>query len=316
MKQEACEVFVGIDVSKDHLDVAVLPSRRTMRCTNDEQGVLELAKKIAGLEPTLIVLESTGSCSRNIYFALAAGDLPVVMLNPQRVYHFRGSEENPAKTDRLDSFLLARFAMEKRPELRPIPDEQALLLKECVTRRLQLVDARSTEQKRLSTAHKKVRPSIESHIAWLDSEIEKYGALIDQLIEQHAAWNEKNALVQSVPGVGRFTAQTLIADLPELGLLSHKQIARLVGVAPITNESGQFKGKSFIQGGRSVVRRKLYRAIITAIVHNPVIREFYLQLRSKGKPAKVALIACVRKLLVILNAMMRDKTTWRPPATA
>ena len=312
MKQTATEVFVGIDVSKDHLDVAVLPSRDTWRTPNDPQRFEELIEKFALLEPELIVLEATGGYERSVLAALAARGLPVARANPRRVHQFGKSSGALAKTDRLDSLVIASYAERMRPEPRPVPDDQAQLLKDLVTRHRQLIGMRAVEKTRLKNAPPPTRGSVKKTIRFFSAQVAALEKQIKQLIDACPVRREKKRLLLSVPGVGPATVRTLIAEMPELGELTGKQSAALVGVAPFNQDSGKLRGKRRIWGGRTQVRKMLYMAALVASKHNQTIKTFYERLTEKGKPPKLALTACMRKLIVILNAMLRDKKPWRP----
>jgi transposase len=305
------EVFVGIDVSKARLDVAVLPNEKTWSTTNDDEGISELVAKLQEQAPSLILLEATGGLERRVLAKLAGAALPAMAINPRNVRDFAKSLGKLAKTDRIDAIILARFAQAIRPPLRPIADEQTQELQAQLTRRRQLVEMIVAEKNRLfATDTNKVRKLIKAHIEYLQKQLSINEYDLDQTIKQTPIWLEKVDLLESAPGVGRATASTLVALLPELGTLGRKQIAALVGVAPFNRDSGTLRGHRTIWGGRASVRAALYMAALVGARHNPIIRALYRRLKAAGKPSKVALVACMRKLLTILNAMLRDRSPW------
>lgn len=305
------EVFVGIDVSKARLDVALLPNEETWSTTNDDEGISELVAKLQGQAPSLILLEATGGLERRLLAKLAGAALPAMAINPRNVRDFAKSLGKLAKTDRIDAIILARFAQAVRPPLRPIADEQTQELQAQLTRRRQLVEMIVAEKNRLfATDTNKVRKLIKAHIEYLQKQLSINEYDLDQTIKQTPIWLEKVDLLESAPGVGRATASTLVALLPELGMLGRKQIAALVGVAPFNRDSGTLRGRRAIWGGRASVRAVLYMAALVGARHNPVIRGLYRRLKAAGKPSKVALVACMRKLLTILNAILRDRSPW------
>ncbi len=311
MKPSESEVFIGIDVSKDHLDLAVLPSGQTWRTPNRPEELSALAGRLSALSPALIVLEATGGLELPALTALAAEGLPVVAVNPRQIRDFARALGHLAKTDRLDSLVLARFAQSVRPALRPIPDQEALLLKELVSRRRQIVDMIVAEKNRRASTLPPLHPMIDAHIRYLEAELKRLDQEMNQRIRQSPAWAAKEKLLTTVPGVGPVVARTLIAALPELGDLNRKEIAALVGVAPLACDSGQFKGKRRTWGGRAAVREKLYMAALVGIRVNQTLQAFYLRLLQHGKPKKLAIVACMRKLLTILNAMVRNQQPWQ-----
>jgi len=308
--------FVGIDVSKAHLDMALRPSGVGWQVDNGEAGIASLVQELVELQPTLIVLEATGGYETAAAAALASAGLAVAVINPRQARDFAKSLGRLAKTDKIDALMLARFAEAVRPEPRRLPDEQALQLQAWLVRRRQLLEMLVAEKNRLSMTHPQLRPGVQEHIDWLEKSLKD----IDQAIQSHLhsspVWREKEDLLRSVPGVGRVLAITLIAELPELGTLNRKQIAALVGVAPFNCDSGQLRGKRAIWGGRATVRTSLYMATLSAIRFNPILHTFYQRLKEAGKPAKVALTACMRKLLTILNAMMHSRQPWQPRLAA
>jgi transposase len=311
MMTDPAEIFVGIDVSKAQLDVAVHNQPSSWQADNTDAGIAELAKQLQAMNPTLVVLEATGGFELRLVAELAAGKLPVVVTNPRRVRNFARSTGKLAKTDKLDAKMLAHFAAALRPEPRALPSDQEEQLTALLTRRRQIVDMLTVEKNRLHTVRSAMRADIEEHIAWLTQKLDALDAEMDQFIQGSALWQEKATLLKSVPGIGRITASTLLAMLPELGTLNRQQIAALVGVAPVNKDSGRKQGKRRIFGGRAAVRSVLYMAALSAKKYNPKIKKFYEHLLTQGKEKKVALTACMRKLLVILNAMLRTKQSWQ-----
>jgi transposase len=306
------ELFVGIDVSKARLDVAVLPGEKTWSTTNDDDGISDLVAKLKDLAPSLVLLEATGGLERRVLARMVGAGLPAMAINPRNVRDFAKSLGKLAKTDRIDAIVLARFAQAVRPPLRTVADEQTQELQAQLTRRRQLVEMIVAEKNRLAaTDPNKVRKLIKAHIEYLQKQLSINEYDLDLTIKQTPVWLEKVDLLESIPGVGRVTASTLVALLPELGTLGRKQIASLVGVAPFNRDSGTLRGRRTIWGGRASVRAVLYMAALTAAKWNPVIRDLYRRLKAAGKPSKVALVACMRKLLTILNAILRDRSPWR-----
>lgn len=303
------QVFVGIDVSKAQLDMALRPEGR-FSASNDEAGFAQILERLKGVSPTLVVLEATGGLEIPITGILAAAGVPVVVVNPRQVRDFAKATGRLAKTDALDAQTLAHFAEVLRPTRRPLPDEQTQALAALLARRRQLVEMLTAEKNRLSSAHTPVRTSLRTHIAWLERELRHTDRDLAHAIRESPVWREKDDLLQSVPGIGPVGTSTLLANLPELGTLTGKQIAALVGVAPLNRDSGTWRGKRTVWGGRAQVRAMLYMSALVATRFNPVIRAFYHRLCAAGKAKKVALTACMRKLLTILNAMMKHRTRW------
>ena len=299
------ERFIGIDVSKTSLDVHVLPQGTEFSLANDPAGIDAMVERISALDPTLIVLEATGRLQERAAAALAAAALPVAVVNPRQVRDFARSTGKLAKTDRLDAFVIALFAQRNRPEPRPLPDELRRQLIDAVARRRQLVEMRATEKTRRSQVAAALRPGLERHIDWLNAEIDQLDRQIAGMLRESPAWRVEHDLLTGVQGIGLVTAATLLAKLPELGRLSRRKIAALVGVAPVNRDSGAMRGHRAIAGGRADVRASLYMATVTAVTWYPPIRDFHDKLRAAGKPPKLALTACMRKLLAILNAIMR-----------
>jgi transposase len=309
--------YVGIDVSKRTLDVAVAGEQEEpLSASNDEADIARLVETLQELEPALVVVESTGRLQQPLVAALAVAELPVAVVNPRQVRDFAKATGHLAKTDKIDAKVLARFAEAVRPEIRALPDEQTAELAAMVTRRRQLLDMLMAERNRLDGAAKAVRKDIQVHVHWLERRLKQTDKDLNGTLRNSPLWREKDELYRSVPGVGPTTSMTLIADLPELGTLNRKQIAALVGVAPFNRDSGALRGRRAIWGGRARVRAVLYMAALCAARHNPVIAAFYRRLVDAGKPNKVALTACMRKLLTILNAMARTGERWNVEKTA
>jgi len=306
------QIYVGIDVSKDTLDVAVAPSGQQWRVRHTEEGFGPLVERLQGLTPALVVLEATGSLEVPVAAALGAAGIPLAVVNPRQVRDFARATGKLAKTDKLDAQVLALFAQRVRPSARPLPDPQTQELNALLARRRQVVAMLVTEQNRLGTALPNVRPGIEEHIAWLEGKLGGLNDGMGKLLRESPLWREKEDLLRSVPGVGPVLTLTLLAELPELGTLGRRQVAALVGVAPFNRDSGTLRGKRSVWGGRAKVRAALYMAALVAARFNPVVRAFYQKLLAAGKPKKVALTACMRKLLTILNAMLKHHTPWQP----
>ena len=305
--------FVGIDVAKANLDVAERPETAPLRLPHDEPGITALVERLTAAPPTLIVLEATGGLEGPVVAALSAAGLAVAVVNPRQVRDFAKAVGHLAKTDALDAQVLAHFAEAIRPAPRPLPVAERQALAALLTRRRQIMTMLVAEQQRLGTAAIALRPRIEAHIAWLRQERDDLDRELKHQVRQSPAWRADDDLLQSVPGVGPVLATTLIADLPELGHLDRKQIAALVGVAPFNCESGIRRGRRIIWGGRAQVRAALWMGTLVAVQHNPVMRAFYARLLAAGKPKKVALTACMHKLLTILNAMLAHRTGWQAP---
>jgi transposase len=308
--------FVGIDVAKATLDIAVRPTGATWQVANEERVLPDLVARLRALAPTRIVLEATGGYEHAVVAALAAAGLPVIVVNPRQVRDFGRATGQLAKTDRIDAALLALFAERVQPELRPLPDEALQALDAFLTRRRQLLEMLIAERNRFGLAKRPIRRDIDQHIRWLEKRLKDVDRELAAAIEASPVWRATEDLLRTVPGIGPVISRTLLGELPELGQLNRKQIAALVGVAPHARDSGTLRGKRMIWGGRASVRAVLYMGALVAAKFNPVIRAFYQRLRAAGKPAKVALTACMRKLLIILNAMVRNGTPWRPPRAA
>jgi transposase len=310
------EIFVGVDVAKAELVVACRPEGAAWTASNDAEGIAATVARLKSLEPRLIVLEATGGYERVVVAALVAAGLPIVVANPRQVRDFGKATGQLAKTDDLDADLLALFADRVRPTPRPLPDAVVQQLDALMTRRRQLLDMRTAERNRLEHAVGPIRRSLVDHIRWLERRVAAVDRGLDDTIARSPVWRAKEDLLRSVPAVGPVVSRTLLADVPELGHLNRKQIAALVGVAPLARDSGTLRGKRIVWGGRAAVRAVLYMGALVATRRNPVIRAFYRRLLAAGKPKKVALIACMRKLLTILNAMMRTNTTWQQSTEA
>jgi transposase len=313
-------MFVGIDVAKAELVVSVLPTLERFTVANDERGVRTLVERLRPIAPQLIVLEATGGYELLGVAALAAAALPVIVVNPRQVRDFAKATGQLAKTDRIDADILARFADVVRPAVRPIPDADAQELDALLARRRQLLEMLQAERNRVGQVFGKgkrlVRKSLKTHIAFLERELRMTDTDVGEMVKNSPVWRERDELVQSVPGVGPVLSRTLLADLPELGRLSRREIAKLVGIAPLSRDSGTMRGRRFVQGGRATVRAVLYMAALVATKRNAVIRRFYQRLVAAGKPKTLALVACMRKLLTILNTMVRTGTRWNEEASA
>lgn len=307
----AAPVFVGVDVAKAELVVSLRPGGESWTVTNDEAGILQLLQRLRPQAPALVVFEATGGYERAAVAALAAAGLPLVVANPRQVRDFARSTGQLAKTDCIDAHILALFAERVRPEPRPLPDESTRTLEALLTRRRQILEMLTAERNRLEHAVPAVRRDLIQHIRWLERRLRDVDHDLDRTVQSSPVWRAKENLLRSTPGIGPVVSRTLIGDLPELGALNRKQIAALVGVAPLARDSGTLRGKRMVWGGRAPVRAALYMAALVASRRNPVIRAFYRRLVEAGKPKKVALTACMRKLLTILNAMVKSKTTWR-----
>jgi transposase len=313
------KVYAGVDVSKGHLEVFVAPTGERFGVTNDDSGIDELLARLdEPSSPALVVLEATGGFERPVAAALAASGLAVAVVNPRQARDFARATGKLAKTDRIDAESLAHFAEAVCPTPRPIVEEEARALGEILARRRQLVGMLTAENNRLLAAStKRVKKRIEAHVRWLEKELTRVDRDLQEAIEESPAWRENEELLRGVPGVGPVLARTLLAELPELGELKDKRLAALVGVAPLNRDAGILRGRRAIWGGsRSGVRAALYMGALVATRCNPAIKVFYERLLAAGKPKKVALVACMRKLLVILNAMLRKRTPpWRPSHT-
>ncbi len=305
-------LFVGIDVSKDRLDVAVRPTGETWQVPYDAEGISSLARNLRELVPQLVVLEATGGMELAVAGELALADVPIAVVNPRHVRDFARAAGKLAKTDALDAQVLAHFAEAMQPEPRPLPDATTQELKALVARRRQLVEMITAEKNRMRTATRRIRPKVQEHIRWLEEHLEDLDQDLGDFMRSSPMWKDKDELLRSTPGVGPVLSMTLLSDLPELGALNRGEIAALVGVAPFNRDSGTLRGKRTVWGGRSQVRAALYMAALVATRYNPVLRDFYQRLCAAGKPKKVALTACMRKLLTILNVMVKNHRHWNP----
>jgi transposase len=308
-------LFIGIDVSKANLDIDAYPRAHRTRFSNDETGRRQLVNELKSLQPKLIVLEATGGLESPIASELAIAGLAVAVINPRQARDFAKALGVLAKTDQVDALVLARFAEAIKPEVRALQDSKVIALDSVLTRRRQLVDMITAESNRYAQAPDKIAKQIAKHLNWLNKRLEEADDDLDDAIRQSPLWQAKAHLMMSIPGVGRVTATTLLAALPELGQLSRREISALVGVCPFNRDSGGHRGRRVIWGGRASVRAVLYMAALAASRHNPMIKAFYQKLLAAGKMKKVALVACMRKLLVILNAMVKSNTPWRSVET-
>ena len=303
--------YAGIDVAKAKVDVAVRPTGQKWSIAYDKRGVRELISQMKEVSPALVVLEASGGLELPLVAALAAAELPVVVVNPRQVRDFARATGTLAKTDALDAAVLAHFADAVRPSVRPLRDAETQALNSLTARRHQVMTMLVSEKNRLGTAISAVRPRIEAHVTWLEQELDDLDHGLRETLRQSPVWREKDDLLRTVPGVGEQLSLTLLAHLPELGALNRREIAALVGVAPFNRDSGTLRGTRTVWGGRARVRAALYMGALVASRHNPVIRDFYQRLVASGKPKKMALVACMRKLLVILNSILRHGSPWR-----
>ena len=306
------ELFIGIDIAKAWLDIGSLPQAQSERVDHDAVSITGLCERWVVLKPTLIVMEATGGLETELASALAAAGLPVAVVNPRQVRDYAKACGRLAKTDKIDALMLASFAQAIRPQVRVLKNEETQALSDLLARRRQLIDMRVQEKLRLERASAVQRTSLNEHIAWLDARIHDQDIELTHRLRSSALWREKDDLLQAIPGVGKVTRFTLMALLPELGTLNRKEIAALAGLAPFNRDSGQHRGERVIWGGRAQVRKVLYMAALAATRSNPPIREFYQRLLAQGKPTKVALTACMRKLLTIMNAVVKNNSPWNP----
>jgi transposase len=305
-------LFVGIDVSKDRLDVHVRPGGETFAVSRDGEGLERLVERLRELSPTLVAVEATGGFETIVAAAIAGAELPLAVVNPAQIRHFAQAVGKRAKTDPIDAGVIAHFAEAVRPASRALPDEASRLLAELVGRRRQIIEMIVAERHREKRAtNVRVRKSLVRHIAVLEKELNAIDRDIDTLVRGSPVWRAKEDLLASVPGIGPTLARALLADLPELGTLGRREIASLAGLAPYTRQSGRWRGKSMIGGGRSTVRAATFMAALVASRHNPPLKAFYQRLLAAGKPKMVALIAVARKLLTTLNAILRDNRPWQ-----
>lgn len=313
MKAKPEELFAGIDVAKSTLDLRLEPLGESLHVIYDESGIDAIRQRLQAVAPTLIVMEATGGLEAPLACELAACGLPVAVINPRQARDFAKATGQLAKTDRIDAAVLCAFARAIRPAVRPMKDEETRELEDLVTRRRQLIAMRVQETLRAGTARSKgMKKSLKMHIAWLDRQIGASDIDLTRRLRASEIWRVKDDLLQSIPGVGKVTTLTMLAKCPELGRLDRREIAKLVGVAPLANDSGTHRGKRFVWGGRADVRAALYMAALSAIRCNPAIKAFADRLKLKGKPAKVIIVACMRKLLTIMNVMVKSNASWNP----
>ena len=310
MMEEA--VCIGVDVAKSTLDVAVTDSEEARQFANDDKGISQAVSYIAGFRPAMIILEATGNLELPLAAALQADRMPVVVINPRQVRDFARATGALAKTDTMDARILALFGARVKPEIRPLPDKNARDMRSLLTRRRQLVEMLTSEHNRLFQTREDIRLGVEAHIKWLEEALSDINDDLERRIKRSPSWLEKDNLLKSVPGIGKVVSSTILIDLPELGSLNRRKIAALVGVAPLNRDSGTMRGRRTVWGGRAKLRSTLYMAALVASRCNPIIAAFYQRLVNAGKAKKVALVACMRKLLTILNAMMRTMTAWQP----
>ena len=308
---ETSPLYVGIDVSKAQLDVAERPSGNRAVIPHTEQDIAALVEQLGPRRPACVVLEATGGLQAPLASALAIAGIPVAVVNPRQVRDFARATGQLAKTDAIDAQILARFAEAVRPAPRPLPDEATQEFSALLTRRRQLIEMLVVEQHRMRTAPRPIQRQVQAHLTWLKQQLAMLDEDLTHRIQATPLWREQEDLLRSVPGIGPVVSRTLLGELPELGRLTHKQIAALVGVAPLNRDSGSLRGRRMIWGGRAVVRGVLYMSAVVAARHNPIIKVFYQRLRTAGKAPKVALVACMRKLLTMLNAMVKHRTPWR-----
>lgn len=308
--KNVAKIWVGIDVDKQNLHVHIRPTKVALTFPNSKEGIAALVIKMENLKPERIVLDATGKLEVPAALALAKKNLPATVVNPRQIRNFAKALGRMAKNDKIDASVIAHFAEAINPPVRPPSDEETRRIEELVTRRRQLVKMLTAEKNRLKRASATIRKDIEKHIKWLEGQLEKLERQIEEAVKSNPVMQEKDRILQSVKGVGEVLSGTLLTELPELGSLDRQKIAALVGVAPFDNESGTMRGRRTIRGGRGKVRSVLYMATVAAVGSNPAIKAFYERLIAKGKESKVALTACMRKLLVILNAMMKHLTPW------
>jgi transposase len=306
-------IYVGIDVAKHSLEVGVRPTGEVFTASNDQDGYARLKKWLTRLAPTLVVLEASGGYEHALVAELGAAKVPLVVVNPRQTRDFARALGRLEKTDKVDALMLAEFGERIKPQLRELPDEQARALAAVMGRRRQLMEMLVAEQNRLGQAPKALHHDLRSHIDFLRKQLHQLDQDLDQMLRQSPLWREQENLLKGVPGIGPVTCATLLADLPELGRLSRREIAKLAGVAPLARDSGRLRGRRSIWGGRAQVRSALYMATLSAVRYNPVLKAFHGRLRAAGKPHKLALVACMRKLLTMLNAMLKHRTPWSPP---
>jgi len=309
-------IYVGVDVAKRTLEVGVRPAGTSFSAGNDAPGCAQLAQRLVGMQPALVVLEASGGYERMLVGELGTAGVAVVVVNPRQTRDFARALGRLEKTDKVDALMLAEFAARVKPKVRPLPDPQAQALAAVMARRRQLVEMLVAEQNRLGQAPAVLHHDLRSHIDFLRKQLHQLDQDLDQLLQQSPLWREQEDLLKGVPGIGPVTCATLLADLPELGHLNRRAIAKLVGLAPLARDSGPVRGRRTVWGGRTKVRATLFMATLSAVRHNPVLKAYHQHLRAAGKPYKVALVACMRKLLLMLNAILKNRTPWRPPCPA
>lgn len=312
MNTSLTQTFVGIDISKDKLDVAFFGHTHFWHYPNNQAGIDKLCCWLSQLDPALIVLEASGGYEQALLRKMGKCDLPVAFINPARARYFARSIGLHAKTDRIDAQVLARYGHSLKPDQKSLPTDQEVYLSSLVTRRKQVLDMISVEKMRLHTTSPDLLHYLHTNIASLEAQLEELNTVIEAMINKDEVWQEKETLLKTIPGVGKVTAFSMLALMPELGNLNRKEVAALAGLAPLNRDSGRWQGKRFIYGGRASVRTALFMAAVSASRFNPNIRVFYQRLIDNGKPTKVALVACMRKLLVIMNAMLRTQSAWQP----
>ena len=312
MSEITVEKFVGIDVSKGTLDLCIEPAGETLHVDYNDQGISQVVKRLVEVSPTLIVMEATGGLEMRLAGELSAKSLPVAIINPRQARDFAKATGQLAKTDSVDAAILAAFAHAIRPAVRPIKDADTRALDDLVTRRRQLVDMRDQEILRLGTASKVQKKSLTAHITWLNKRITDLDDEMTKRLRASSVWKSKDDLLRGIPGVGEVTSLTMLAKCPELGQLNRREIAALTGVAPLAKDSGKHRGKRFIWGGRADVRAVLYMATVSAMRFNSLIKPFAERLKQAGKPGKVIIVACMRKLLTIMNTILKNNTPWSP----
>lgn len=315
MSEIVVEKFAGIDVSKSTLDLCIEPTNEVLHIAYDDQGIAQVVKRLLEVRPVLIVMEATGGLEVRLASELASQGLPVAVINPRQARDFAKATGQLAKTDRVDAAMLAAFARAIRPAVRPIKDQDTLELDDLLTRRRQLIDMRVQESLRLGTASKVQQKSLAAHIAWLDKRIAQLDTDLTHRLRTSEVWRAKDDLLRGIPGVGMVTSVTLLAKCPELGALNRREIAKLAGVAPLADDSGKHRGRRVIWGGRADLRAVLYMAALSAMRCNDVIKAFAQRLKAAGKPAKIVIVACMRKLLTIMNTMVKNHTHWNPKIT-
>jgi len=311
MTGKSAEIFVGIDVSKTRLDISIGGGHEYWQVANEERGFMKLIERLRSLHPTLIVLEATGGLELPLVAEIASAGLPIAVVNPKRIRDFARSVGQLAKTDKLDARIIAQFAQMVRPGVRHLRTEEEEHLTALLTRRMQVIEMLTAEKNRSYSTRQVMKGVLQRHIEWLQDDLKKLDQTIAEFIQQSPLWSGKEKVLRSVPGIGPVTGATILANLPELGTLNRQKIAALVGVAPVNKDSGKKCGKRRVFGGRAVVRRTLYMAALSATKCNPKIKPFYENLICRGKEKKVALTACMRKLLVILNVMVKNNEVWR-----